>query len=168
MKFSAQLDVNVVAVEATDEVSLLLDLQSPQVASAEDRATATLQVVLDRSGSMSGAPLDGAIAALCGLVARLDERDNFGVVVFDDTAEVVVPAAPLSDKQRVVAQLQHIHPGGMTDLSGGYLRGLQELKRVAAGEAARCCSSPTVTPTAASPTPTSSRRSRQVPRPSGS
>ncbi len=133
MKFSAQLDVNVVAVEATDEVSLLLDLQSPQVASAEDRATATLQVVLDRSGSMSGAPLDGAIAALCGLVARLDERDNFGVVVFDDTAEVVVPAAPLSDKQRVVAQLQHIHPGGMTDLSGGYLRGLQELKRVAAG-----------------------------------
>lgn len=133
MKFSAQLDVNVVAVEATDEVSLLLDLQSPQVADDQERAAATLQVVLDRSGSMSGAPLAGAVQALCGLVGRLDERDNFGVVVFDDTAQVVVPAGPLNDKQRALAQIQQIYPGGMTDLSGGYLRGLQELKRVAAG-----------------------------------
>ena len=133
MKFSAQLDVNVVAVEATDEVSLLLDLQSPQVADDQERAAATLQVVLDRSGSMSGAPLAGAVQALCGLVGRLDERDNFGVVVFDDTAQVVVPAGPLADKQRALAQIQQIYPGGMTDLSGGYLRGLQELKRVAAG-----------------------------------
>lgn len=133
MKFSAQLDVNVVAVESTDEVSVLLDLQSPEVASDEDRAVATLQVVLDRSGSMAGSPLNGAIQALCGLVARLDERDNFGVVAFDNTAQVVVPAGPLADKQRVLAALQQVVPGGSTDLSGGYLRGLQELKRVAAG-----------------------------------
>lgn len=133
MKFSAQLDVNVVAVEATDEVSLLLDLQSPQLAADENRPAATLQVVLDRSGSMSGPPLQGAIEALCGLVARLDERDNFGVVVFDDNAQVVVPAGPLTDKPRVLAQLVRVVSGGMTDLSGGYLRGLQELKRVAAG-----------------------------------
>ncbi len=133
MKFSAQLDVNVVAVEATDEVSLLLDLQSPEVATDEARASATLQVVLDRSGSMSGPPLAGAIEALCGLVARLDERDNFGVVVFDDTAQVVLPAGPLADKQRVLFGLQQVVPGGSTDLSAGYLRGLQELKRVSAG-----------------------------------
>jgi Ca-activated chloride channel family protein len=134
MKFSAQLDVNVVAIESTDEVSVLLDLQSPEVASNEERAVATLQVVLDRSGSMAGAPLDGAISTLCSLVARLDERDNFGVVAFDNTAQVVVPAAPLADKQRVRAALQQVVPGGSTDLSGGYLRGLQELKRVAAGD----------------------------------
>jgi len=133
MKFSAQLDVNVVAVEATDEVSLLLDLQSPQLVADGNRPAATLQVVLDRSGSMSGPPLQGAIEALCGLVARLDERDNFGVVVFDDNAQVVVPAGPLTDKPRVLAQLVRVVSGGMTDLSGGYLRGLQELKRVAAG-----------------------------------
>lgn len=133
MKFSAQLDVKVVAVEAADEVSVLLDLQSPKVATDEDRAPATLQVVLDRSGSMSGAPLEGAVQALCGLVAGLDEKDNFGVVVFDDTAQVVVPAGRLVDKERVLRQLRQVGSGGMTDLSGGYLRGLQELKRVAAG-----------------------------------
>lgn len=134
MKFSAQLDVNVVAVETTDEVSLLLDLQSPHVATDSDRPAATLQVVLDRSGSMQGAPLDGAVQALCGLVARLAERDNFGVVVFDDSAQVVVPAGPLVDKDRVIQQLREVTPGGSTDLSGGYLRGMQELKRVSAGQ----------------------------------
>lgn len=134
MKFSAQLDVNVVAVETTDEVSLLLDLQSPHVATDSDRPAATLPVVLDRSGSMRGAPLDGAVQALCGLVARLAERDNFGVVVFDDSAQVVVPAGPLVDKDRVIQQLREVTPGGTTDLSGGYLRGMQELKRVSAGQ----------------------------------
>lgn len=133
MKFSAQLDVSAVAVESTDEVSVLLELQSPEVASDEERAVATLQVVLDRSGSMSGAPLEGAISALCGLVARLDERDNFGVVAFDNAAQVVVPAGPLTDKQGVLTALKQVVPGGSTDLSGGYLRGLQELKRVSAG-----------------------------------
>ena len=133
MKFSAQLDVNMVAVESTDEVALLLDLESPEVATEGERAAATLQVVLDRSGSMHGAPLDGAIEALCGLVTRLDARDNFGVVVFDDQAQVAVPAGPLDDKDRVLAQLRAIESGGMTDLSGGYLRGLQELKRVSSG-----------------------------------
>lgn len=133
MKFSAQLDVNVVAVEATDEVSLLLDLESPTVERETERPPATLQVVLDRSASMSGAPLAGAVEALCGLVARLDAQDNFGVVVFDDESEVVVPAGPLVDKDHVIHQLQQIRSGGMTDLSGGYVRGLQELKRAAGG-----------------------------------
>jgi Ca-activated chloride channel family protein len=134
MKFSAQLDVNVVAVETTDEVSLLLDLQSPHVATDSDRPSATLQVVLDRSGSMQGAPLNGAVQALCGLVARLAERDNFGVVTFDDSTQVVVPAGPLVDKDRVIQQLREITSGGTTDLSGGYLRGMQELKRASAGQ----------------------------------
>lgn len=134
MKFSAQLDVNVVAVEATDQVSMMLDLESPEVALDTERAPASLQVVLDRSGSMRGEPLEGAVQALCGLVTRLAETDNFGVVVFDETTQVVVPAGPLNDKDRVREQLKTIVSGGMTDLSGGYLRGLQELKRVSAGE----------------------------------
>ncbi len=134
MKFSAQLDVNVVAVESVDEVSVMLDLAAPSVVREAERTPATLQVVVDRSGSMAGAPLEGAIEALCTLVARLDERDNFGVVVFDDVAEVVVPAGPLTDKAYVVHRLRQVHARGMTDLSGGYFRGLQELKRVAGGE----------------------------------
>lgn len=134
MKFSAQLDVNVVAHQADDEVALLLDLEAPATPDEDPdrpRVGSSLQIVLDRSGSMSGAPLDGALEAIARLVQRLDARDNFGVVAFDDEVQVVVPAAPLTDKEGTVDRLAQVTAGGMTDLSGGYLRGLQELKRVA-------------------------------------
>ena len=132
MKFSAQLDVNVVAHESDDEVALLLDLVAPGAPDgAAERPGTSLQIVLDRSGSMGGAPLDGALKALAGLVQRLDSRDNFGVVIFDNIAQVVVPAGPLLDKAKVLGQIATIRSGGSTDLSTGYLRGLQELKRVA-------------------------------------
>ena len=130
MKFTALLDVNVVAHETDDDVTVLLELEAPAAPdTGEERPANTLQVVLDRSGSMAGRPLAGAIDALVGVVAKLDSRDNFGVVVFDDTAEVVVPCGPLTDKAAVVSALRSIHAGGCTDLSSGYLRGLQELRR---------------------------------------
>jgi Ca-activated chloride channel family protein len=133
MKFAAALDVNVVAHETTDEVAVLLDLQAPAVTGAGTRPPASLEVVLDRSGSMSGPPLEGAKKALVSLVHRLDPQDHFGLVTFDDTAQVVVPAGPLTDKAAVIQQIQAIQSGGMTDLSAGYLRGLRELRRTADG-----------------------------------
>jgi Ca-activated chloride channel family protein len=133
MQITAHLDVNVVAVETDDRVAVMLDLAAPVVAVPHERASATLQVVLDRSGSMDGARLHGAVEALCALVARLDSRDNFGVVVFDHVAEVVVPAGPLTDKPAAISALRGVVARGATDLSAGYLRGLQEAKRVAEG-----------------------------------
>jgi Ca-activated chloride channel family protein len=133
MQITTHLDVNVVAVETDDRVAVMLDLAAPVVAVQHERAPATLQVVLDRSGSMDGARLHGAVEALCALVARLDARDNFGVVVFDHVAEVVVPAGPLTDKPAAISALRGVVARGATDLSAGYLRGLQEVKRVAEG-----------------------------------
>lgn len=133
MKFSADLDVSVVAHETTDEVVVLLDLQAPASPVVAARAPSTLQVVLDRSGSMSGRPLAGAKQALADLVQRLEPGDNFGLVTFDNEAQVVVPLRPLSDKSGALELIAGIHPGGLTDLSAGYLRALRELRRVSSG-----------------------------------
>jgi Ca-activated chloride channel family protein len=129
MKINALLDVNVVAHETTDEVAVLLDIEAPLVVSDVSRRPSSLQVVLDRSGSMAGAPLEGAKQALVALIQRLDPADNFGLVTFDNDAQVVVPAGPLADKAAVVAQITAVTPGGSTDLGAGYLRGLRELRR---------------------------------------
>ena len=133
MKINALLDVNVVAHEAEDEVAVLLDLEAPASIADATRPPASLQVVLDRSGSMGGAPLEGAKRALVALVRRLEPTDNFGLVTFDDSAQVVVPAGPLMDKESVIRAIEAVHEGGSTDLSAGYLRGLRELRRVATG-----------------------------------
>ena len=130
MKINALLDVNVVAHETADEVAVLLELEAPPALADATRHQASLQVVLDRSGSMGGPPLEGAKKALIALVRRLEPTDNFGLVTFDDSAQVVVPAGPLTDKDAVIAQIQAVHAGGSTDLSAGYLRGLREIRRV--------------------------------------
>lgn len=135
MKINALLDVNVVAHETEDEVAVLVELQAPATLAEQVRPQASLQVVLDRSGSMSGAPIDGAKKALVDLVRRLEPTDNFGLVTFDSSAQVVVPAGPLSDKDAVIARIRAVQPGGTTDLSAGYLRGLREVRRVAGGTA---------------------------------
>ncbi|HEU0240192.1 MAG TPA: VWA domain-containing protein [Micromonosporaceae bacterium] len=133
MHISAHMDVDVVAVETEDEVSVLVELTAPEAAPPDPntvRHARTLQVVLDRSGSMAGDRLQGAINALLALVDRLEPTDNFGVVTFDHTVELAVPAGPLTDKPAVKRAIASIVDGGSTDLSAGYLRGIQEARRV--------------------------------------
>ncbi len=135
MHINAHLDVDLVAVETTDTVTIMLELQAP--AAPEDPAAArpehTAIIVLDRSGSMGGGRLEAAKRAIVDLVVRLDDRDNFGLVTFDSSVQVVVPAGKVGDRGReaIANAVASIHTGGMTDLSGGYLRGLQEARRVA-------------------------------------
>jgi len=136
---SAHLDVDVLAVETDDQVSVMVELTAPPApASADDapRPQRTLEIVLDRSGSMSGGRLDGAKAAILRLIDRLDPSDNFGLVAFDHEVELVVPAGPLTDKVAVRAAVSALYARGNTNLSAGYLRGLQEARRVAGGAGA--------------------------------
>lgn len=131
MHIDAHLDVDVVALESEDTVTVMLDLVAPKAATVE-RPESAVVVVLDRSGSMAGDRLAHAKQALVDLVARLDENDAFGLVTFDSSAAVVVPAGRVGDlgRDRIRAGIESVDVGGMTDLSSGYLRGLQEAERV--------------------------------------
>ncbi len=133
MHLAAHLDLDLLAHETDDQLSVLVELTAPELPTEADRARSTLVVVLDRSGSMAGPRLEQAKAALSTLVDRLDPRDSFGLVTFDQHPAVVVPAGALTDKSAVKRAIAQVHPGGSTDLSGGYLRGLQEARRVATG-----------------------------------
>ncbi|GIJ66935.1 vWA domain-containing protein [Virgisporangium ochraceum] len=133
MRITAHLDVELIAIETEDQVSVLVELTAPPAtgSASADRVPSTLQVVLDRSGSMEGARIAGARTALSNLVDRLDPRDNFGLVIFDTEIDVVVPAGPLTDKPAAKRRIAAVDARGGTDLSSGYLRGLQEARRVA-------------------------------------
>jgi len=131
MHISAHLDVDVVAVETEDQLSVLIELTAPWAPPSDTpRPASTLEVVLDRSGSMRGDRLDGAKAALVRLIDRLDPTDNFGLVAFDDQVDNVVPAGQLTSKAQVKDAIAAVHARNSTDLSAGYLRGLQEARRV--------------------------------------
>jgi Ca-activated chloride channel family protein len=130
MHVNAHLDVDLVAVEQTDQITVMLELVAPEPAADAARSPATVQVVLDRSGSMdSGDRLAAARAALKTLVNRLDPRDAFGLVVFDDDVDVVVPAGPVADTAAIHAAIDSVWARGSTNLSAGLLRGVQEARR---------------------------------------
>ena len=138
MHNTTHLHVDLAAVESDDEVSLLVELTAPAAAPDPDAVVHTAVVVLDRSGSMAGLRLEHAKRALVALVDRLAEHDRFGLVTFDDQAELVVPAEPVGATGRAALKrtIDRIVAGGSTDLGAGYLRALGEAARVAGPEGA--------------------------------
>ena len=115
-------------------MTLMLELEAPAAdASGTVRPEHTAIVVLDRSGSMAGSRLESAKLALISLVDRLADRDRFGLITFDEEAQVVIPAGKVGDlgRERLRRDIAAVDTGGATDLSSGYLRGLQEARRVA-------------------------------------
>ena len=134
MKVKAVLDVDMVAMEANDQITLMLDLTAPENEKQTSRPGQTVQVVLDRSGSMQGQPLDAAKGSLLKLVDRLAPQDCFGLVGFDDSALVVTPTRKMSDHHMPSLRkaIREVTSGGSTDISAGYLLGLREANRIQA------------------------------------
>ena len=120
-----KLDRTLVAVEVDQTVHVMLELVAPPAPIA-GRAPIDVVAVLDRSGSMSGAPLDAVLAATNMLVRLLDADDRIAVVTFDDRVDMVLP---LSHHNPAAAEqaLAGVGSGGSTNLSGGWLKGLEIL-----------------------------------------
>jgi len=64
---------------------------------------------------------------------QVNAHGDVDVVAFDDEVRVVIAAGVLSDKYAARHAIGSLDSGGMTNLSGGLLRGMQDARRVAAG-----------------------------------
>lgn len=125
------LDTDILAIESEDKVTLMVDLTAPEAANSKERPPRGVQICLDVSGSMDGAPLKAAKESILRLVDRLDKSDSFGVVIFDDSAKVAVPIRPLKDHNMVDLKqtIRNIRTGGSTDISAGFTLALREAGR---------------------------------------
>lgn len=84
------------------------------------RAPINLALVLDRSGSMDGAPLAAAKEAATRFAGHLAGGDRLTVLAFDETVDTVYGPAPGGDPS-VEAAIAEIRSAGSTNLSGGWL-----------------------------------------------
>ena len=133
MHVNAHLDVDLVALETADRITLMLDLTAPQVIGSENRPGQAVEVVLDRSGSMAGAPFEAAKQSLVRLVERLAPQDSFGLVIFDDATTIISPLRSMRDHHlpSLRQAIEAMQVGGSTNISSGYLLGLSELSHSA-------------------------------------
>lgn len=136
MQIKTIADVDVVAIQQDDDVTVMVEFVAPSADAERIRPPAAVQIVLDCSGSMDGDRFSAAQHALVRLVDHLDPADQFGLVAFDDDVHVVIPAGPLTDKHAALEVIADLQAGGDANLSGGLFRGLQEARRAAgSGEA---------------------------------
>jgi len=94
-----------------------------------EAAPLNLCFVLDRSGSMAGEKIENLRKAVQLVIDQLDPTDIVSIVIFDDRADVLVPATPVTDKNALKSKVNSITDRGGTEMSKGMQLGIQELQK---------------------------------------
>lgn len=112
---------------------VLVRIQAPDAPAGHvaERAPQALALVIDRSGSMEGRPLDEAKRCAEYVLGKLRPTDAVALVKFDNRVQRLWPAAPLGDGQALRAAIAGIHAGGSTNLQGGWQDGAEALAAAA-------------------------------------
>jgi Ca-activated chloride channel family protein len=128
-RLTARADRRLVRPNHRSHRFVLIELTAPPATQRRERTPVNLAFVLDRSGSMSGAKLALAKQAVEEALARLDDRDRFSIVAYDDVIDVVVESTPASTEARrnAIDRLAQVDARGSTNLADGWFRGCEQV-----------------------------------------
>ena len=127
MEAAVKLDHVLLALDGEHDVNAMVEIVAPELETSDAREPLRVALVVDRSGSMSGRKLEVAKRCASWLVSRLDPRDQLALVDYDDEVRLLAPLSTPGAAHR--AAIDRIHAGGSTNLSGGWLKGVEALGR---------------------------------------
>ena len=92
-------------------------------------APLNVALVLDRSGSMHGAPFRNMLIAAEQFIGQLRDGDRVSVVAFSNGVYLAAPPVNIDGNTRnlVIAGIRSLVDGGGTNLGGGFLAGLAQV-----------------------------------------
>ena len=111
-------------------IDVLIRVQSPDwpVDKVVEHTPKRLALVVDRSGSMDGQPLDEALKCVSHIAKHLTPKDSLSVVVYDAQVDVLMPIGPMLSVSAVENAIAQVTSGGTTNLHGGWLAGSKQLE----------------------------------------
>jgi Ca-activated chloride channel family protein len=101
----------------------------PVGAIADVQMPLNFNLVLDHSGSMSGAKLANLKEAAKLAIGQMGPQDLASIIVFDDRVKVILPNQPVTDSAGLERKIDEISDGGGTQMSRGMRKGLEELRK---------------------------------------
>lgn len=102
----------------------------PGVSTGGIRTPLNLCLVLDRSGSMQGAPLEYAKQACSYVVDLMGPNDILSIVTFEETVDVLMPPQRVTNREAIKSGISQLQAGNTTNLYDGMGLGLQQALQV--------------------------------------
>lgn len=121
-------DRNLDGGQSSNQRQLAVSLSAMR-AEMERNVPLNLCLILDRSGSMEGRPLETVKEAACQLVDNLKAGDRLSVVAFDHRAKVIVSNQAIADPTDVKRKIKKLRASGGTAIDEGLKLGMGELSK---------------------------------------
>lgn len=131
MELSARLATRRILPGAQQQ-NLAIAITAPGASDlSSGRPPLSLAIVIDRSGSMHGPPIENAKAAALSMLRQLDSGDAFSVVTYSSSSQTVVAMQRATEAGKAAARaaIEAIDDDGGTCISCGLETGAAELGR---------------------------------------